>query len=483
MTKAKSKILTRLITLLFAAVLALGGLWYINRVLVMKRADGILTMQSLYAQPEGTVDVLFVGNSHSGINIDTAALWENSGISSYNLWGGVQPLWNSYHFIVEALKYQTPKVIVLEVTATVSDYEYSEEQNQLKNIAGMKLSKNKLEAVKVSAPEDRRLDLLLGLPLYHSRFDELTKKDFEHFPWSDGIENFKGSYLLYGTGSYPEESAEGVTERGEIMEKELEYLNKIIALCRDEDIPLVLLKTPTVEREDEQKIFNTVADIADDSGLPFINMNLMDDELDIGPSDFSADRHMNGSGARKVARWLGEYLSDNYALSDHRGDEQYQSWEINAHTVNGDYLASITDTADYFTELRQNGVSLLIVKNSPWEDNDAYRNLAGELESVGLHEEMAAEDEKNAFLIADTSAGEHAAAAVDGDAISFDLDGKMLTVSFEYEDVVLDGKKLCWFGADELTLIAYDTVTHKVIDTVTFNSIDDFSLTRADETE
>ncbi|MBQ3210870.1 MAG: hypothetical protein IJB09_05190, partial [Oscillospiraceae bacterium] len=123
----------RSICLLLCIVLAVGGLWYMDRVLKMKRVDGILTMQNFYAQPEGTVDVLFVGNSHSGINVDTATLWTEHGIASYNLWGGVQPLWNSYHFVLEALKYQTPKVIGLEITAAISDYEYSEDQNQIKN--------------------------------------------------------------------------------------------------------------------------------------------------------------------------------------------------------------------------------------------------------------------------------------------------------------------------------------------------------------
>ena len=170
----------RSVCLLLAFLLALGGVWYIDRVLRLKRNDGILTMQNFYRQPEGSVDVLLVGNSHSGINIDTASLWNEYGIAAYNLWGGVQPLWNSYHFIVEALKYQTPKLVVLEVTAAISDYEYSEEQNQIKNTAGMKLSANKLEAVKVSAPKDRWLNLFLGFPLYHGRFDELQLSSLRH---------------------------------------------------------------------------------------------------------------------------------------------------------------------------------------------------------------------------------------------------------------------------------------------------------------
>lgn len=474
------KYLSRIICVLLVIALAIGGLWYVNGVLIMKRSDGILTMQDFYAQPDGTVDVLLVGNSHSGINIDTATLWDSRGIAAYDLWGGVQPLWNSYHYIVEALKYQTPKIIVLEVMASTSDYEYSEEQNQIKNTAGMRLSKNKIEAVRASAPEDRQLNLLLGFPLYHGRFDELTMEDFQHFPWSKGLENFKGSVLRYGTGSYEFESAEGISDTAPVMDKELEYLNKIIDLCREKSVQLMLLKTPSLEREQTQPILNTVAGIAEDNGLAFVNMNLMDDELGITADDWSLDRHMNASGARKVSAWLADHLQSEYDIPDRRGDAAYASWDVNAHNVNNVYLAAVTDSADYFAELRRNGRALLVIKNSPWE-SDAMAALEAELESVGVQSEVYDESANNAILIADTATGENAPAQVEGESMSFTLGGDTLQVNFEYQDVYLSDKKLTYYGGSEITLIVFDTLTNEVVDTVGFNTLNGCVLTRAEE--
>lgn len=473
------KYLSRIICVLLVIALAVGGLWYVNGVLIMKRSDGILTMQDFYAQPDGTVDVLLVGNSHSGINIDTATLWDSRGIAAYDLWGGVQPLWNSYHYIVEALKYQTPRLIVLEVMASTSDYEYSEEQNQIKNTAGMRLSKNKIEAVRASAPEDRQLNLLLGFPLYHGRFDELTMEDFQHFPWSKGLESFKGSVLRYGTGSYEFESAEGISETAPVMDKELEYLNKIIDLCREKSVPLMLLKTPSLEREQTQPILNTVAGIAEDNGLAFVNMNLMDDELGITADDWSLDRHMNASGARKVSAWLADHLQSEYDIPDRRGDAAYASWDVNAHNVNNVYLAAVTDSADYFAELRRNGRALLVIKNSPWE-SDAMAALEAELESVGVQSEVYDESANNAILIADTATGENAPAQVEGESMSFTLGGDTLQVNFEYQDVYLNDKKLTYYGGSEITLIVFDMLTNEVVDTVGFNTLNGCVLTRAE---
>lgn len=476
------KYLSRIIAVVLTLSLALGGLWYVNRVLVMKRTDGILTMQSLYAQPDDSIDVLLVGNSHSGINIDTATLFDEYGVAAYNLWGGVQPLWNSYYNIVEALKTQRPRLIVLEVMAATSDYEYSEEQNQIKNTAGMRLSKNKLEAVAASAPEDRRLNLLLGFPLYHGRFDELTAEDFRHFPWSEGLEDFKGSSLRYGVGQYDHVRVDDVTETAPIMDKELDYLTRIIELCKGEGIPLLLLKTPSVERTATQPYLNSVAALAEENDLDFINMNLMDDELGITVDDWSLDAHLNADGARKISRWLGEYFTE-LGIPDRRGDAAYQSWDVNSHRVNNEYLTAITDTADYIAELGRTGRALLVIKNSPWEDSAEYQALTAALSAVGVPVEMLAESANDAVLVNDTAHSDAgvADASIEGESISFTLDGEALTVNFEYQDVILGGKKLTWFGADELTLIVYDTLTHETVDIVTFNTLTACELNRAEE--
>ena len=266
------------------------------------------------------------------------------------------------------------------------------------------------------------------------------------------------------------------------MDKELEYLNKIITLCRERGIPLMLLKTPALERRDAQPIYNTVSDIASINGLDFVNMNLMDDETGVTAADWSLDRHMNGSGARKVAHWLGAFLQSEYGIADHRGDARYASWDINAHTVNDDYLAAITDNADYFAELRRGGRAALVIKQSPWTENDAYSTLAAELESVGFTGMKSAKD-NDAFLVSDTASGADVPASASGDVVAFTLDGEKLTVSFEYQDAVLGGKRLSWFGSSEMTLIVYDTTTHELVDVVTFSSLNGYKLRRAESSD
>lgn len=316
------------LAVLLAVCLTLMGLWYGNRVLVTKLEHGVIPMQNFYEQPEDSIDVLLMGSSHVGLNLDTGILWENYGISSYALWGSEQPLWNTYYWLEEVLKTQSPKVVVLDVYATVFGFEYSGDVMQIANISGMRTSLTKWKAIKVTAPKERWLNLLLGYPIFHGFYDELTEDDFSHFPWTEGLAEDKGTRYLTGSGEFEVEDPSEITEIAPIEEKNVEYLKKIIALCAEEQIPLLLVKTNTTGASILQPTMNTVAEIATDYGVEFLNFNLLTEEIGLDAEDYATDGgHLNSSGARKNSDYLGKILVERYGVEDHRGDAMYDSWE------------------------------------------------------------------------------------------------------------------------------------------------------------
>ena len=307
---------------------------WINDTLIIKRTDGITTAKGLYAQPRNTVDVLVLGSSHAGMNLDAAYMYTEYGIASYVMWGSVQPFWNSYFFLEEALKYQTPQVIVLEVYAATFGFEYSDDARQITNVCGLRFSKNKWEAIQASAPKENRKNLLLGLPLWHSRYTELDKTDFSYYCGSSAARIEKGTSFRYGTQVECQLVDVGrITECAPLHEKEETYLRKIIERCKQADIPLVLLKTTTVNRQAQQPYYNTVAQIAAEQEIPFLNYNLMDAEVGITADDIWEGEHMNTNGARKSSGYLASYLQSHYGLPDRRGDKRYRSWQEFAETA------------------------------------------------------------------------------------------------------------------------------------------------------
>lgn len=465
------KIFKRVLALLLILCLTVGSVYMLDRVLMIKRYDGVQPMQSLYAQEPDTVDVLFMGNSHIGVHIDTATLWQEYGISAFALWGGVQPMWNTYYSLVEALKTQSPKAVVLEIGGLSYGDEYSDEATQLKNIAGMKISMNKWEAVKTTAPKDRWASLMLGLPLYHQRYSELTEQDFEYFPWSGELINNKGSYALYGHGNFDIADPASVTEVAEISDKAMEYFQRIIDLCKEQGIELLLVKTPTVDIAKYQPYCNAVERIAEEQGLSFYNMNTMAEETGIEGEDFYYDTHLNLSGARKVSRTLAEILENTVTLEDHRGDSAYSSWDVNAESINDNYLLSITQAEDYINELCLGGRAVLIIKNGTWEKREPYLSFADELSALGISEEELMTEGSGAWLIDN--------GACSGIGTEFVIDGKSYAVDFDSLNGVTENGSIVYSFSDlGITLLVYDHECGKVLDIADFQHTKYFELSR-----
>ena len=59
------------------------------------------------------------------------------------------------------------------------------------------------------------------------------------------------------------------------------------------------------------------------------------------------------------------------------------------------------------------------------------------------------------------------------------LDDKLLTVNFEYQDVVFNGKQLIWFGSSDFIVVVYDSLTDTVVDTAVFTLANGYGLKRA----
>lgn len=306
MSRKKIKYIIYILCTLMAAGLILS---VVNRILLVKREDGITETIQFYAQDKNTIDLLVVGSSHAGMNLDAGTFWNERGISSFMLWGSIQPFWNSYYMLKEALKTQQPKVVMLEVFAASFFYDYSDDERKIVNTAGMKPSLNKVQAVMASTPKSKWLGLLFGYPGYHDRYKELGEKDFIYFPWSE-----------------------------ELHPKSEKYLRKIIEYCQKNNVELVLFATPLANRRDMQPYFNRVAEIADEYGVRFYNLNVMDEQTGYtGDCMWNDGQHLNMKGAHLISSWLAHEMDELYDLPDHRGDEKYESWQINYEEQSREY--------------------------------------------------------------------------------------------------------------------------------------------------
>lgn len=326
------KSIIRITSFIVILVLCLG---YLNSVFKFKYGDGIYDVTKFYKLEKNTVDVLILGSSHAFEDFNTGTLWDEYGLSSFILAGSIQPMWNTYYYLKEALKTQTPELIVLEGYCTVLSSEFSDDSRIIKNNYGLKWSADKVRSLQVSSPRERWKDFFLEYSQYHMRYKELSRGDFLKNQGNPLYENWKGFGCNMNTIPLESIDVSQVEEREELFEKTEKYYRATIELALEKEIPIVVIVSPYARiKEEEQKKYNTASDIAGEYGVPFFNYNSKNDETGIDwAADAGDDEHLNYRGNQKFSKYIGKFLIENYDLTDHRGDPRYISWDKDAQFI------------------------------------------------------------------------------------------------------------------------------------------------------
>lgn len=361
---------------------------YVQELLRDKWAEGeynvSVKVKGFYAEEENTLDVIFIGSSQMYADMAPAVLFSEYGITSYDFCANEQPLWISYYYIKEALKHQNPKVIVLDVfTAYGGDYE--EEGVTHINLDDLPLSFNKLAAIHDSVPVGMRYSYYFPLAKYHNTWTDFYegKAELAFYHAKDPYKGYSPFVFAADYGEGAKAEVVNQTEKAPIPDKARAWLLKIIELCRQEEVPLVLVKTPNGNAE-RQKLYNSVAELAEETETPFLNMNVLLD----------GQAHINVLQAEKVSIMMGKYLTAHYEFEDKRENPDFASWAENAELFYRQkakcLLIGAMDFSDYISLLEDdNYVVCISAKNSgkqPFSEEDiAFMNETLDLK-CGLDE-------------------------------------------------------------------------------------------------
>jgi len=303
----------------------------------------------IYDLPKDSIDVLLLGSSHMNTAISPLDLWHEYGITAFNAAIGDQTLPATYFELRELLKVQRPKVIVLEAF-------YIHKPNMMTSSGEERLhwlvdnvpaSPGISEAIQTLIQKDDKTEYYLNFYTFHNRWQELTKEDFQPVE----SYNLGADIDLYAEHTALE--APEIIRQDEIMEPPSlpqEYLHKIIALCRDENIPLVLMASPFSASADMQAQLNFVNQVADEEDIPYLNFLYLLNDVNF---DFTQDMaewsHMNYFGVQKVTSYLGRYLQENYHLPDGRNSEEISAFWNEQYDIFEKVLCNqLLKTADSF---------------------------------------------------------------------------------------------------------------------------------------
>jgi len=344
----------KVLTFCGVTVFVLASLYLLQKLLVPKYMTGIVegAMIAEYYDEEHDHDVVFIGDCEVYENFTPALLWEEYGINSYIRGSAQQLIWQSYYLMEETLKYETPDVIIFNILSMKYNVPQNEAYNRM-TLDGMKWSASKVNSVKASMMEEEQfLDYVFPILRYHTRITELNSDDFKYLFHKDKV-TFNGYYMRVD-----EKPAVNVP-KGRPMadytfgETAYEYLDKMTALCKEKGVQLILVKAPSLYPYwyDEWEV--QVEEYAKENDLVYINFLELIEEcnLDFATDTYDGGLHLNLSGAEKITKWLGEYLSKEIGLKNRKGETALETvWEQKL----ADYNAEIDRQTKEWQE-KQNG--------------------------------------------------------------------------------------------------------------------------------
>ena len=106
------------------------------------------------------------------------------------------------------------------------------------------------------------------------------------------------------------------------------YLNKIVELCAENNVELILMKAPTLHPHWYEEWDEKMVTYADKHDIRYYNFIDAIDEigLDFTQDTSDAGIHLNVYGAEKFADYLGNLLKTELELTDYRQNEKISQW-------------------------------------------------------------------------------------------------------------------------------------------------------------
>lgn len=361
-----------------------------------------LIVQGYYEEPEGTIDVLFLGASTVRNGMSPVEMYKEYGFTGYSRATSIQAPVISYNLLLETMEKQNLKAVVIDATtlAQVTNNTAEMEGKYHEAIDYMPMSKYKWNIIsEITKNEEYTLaDFLMPLYRYHDRWSELTEQDFTYRNWRNDYP-YKGQYPILKITNYKfptDYMKEGVSQDSEfqVTNEAIYYFDKMVEICNSNNIELVLVKTPVGSWDCEKH--DMIAKYAEMSNVKFIDFNMPELQKEIGfnaSRDFCDDgRHPNITGAKKMSSYVGAYLNKTCEFEDKRNKEEYKAWdescELYERLLYDRTILEETNLFEYFDKINNPGYTVVIATKgdtSKYFTNEVKSAFAG----LGLEIDVA----------------------------------------------------------------------------------------------
>ncbi|MCI8453854.1 MAG: SGNH/GDSL hydrolase family protein [Lachnospiraceae bacterium] len=258
--------------------------------------------------------VLFFGTSQGANDLNPVTVWDTAGIMSYNFCAAGQYIGTTYYVMQDVLNRQSPKAVVLDFESLTRPDDFLTISNKLSSlpmIADPRLRFEMYRDVIHDSPA-----WFLPFFRYHNRWKEITRNDarreYDVMGCMGRTEVQAETGLFAGFEQEPKAIA--------VREREMQYLEQILALCKEKGCGLFLVNLPAYDTEEAGGQNRWIREWAAGQGIPYCDANTPEayEAMGLLAADFADGHHLNIRGQEKVSAFLGQWLSDEAGLADMR---------------------------------------------------------------------------------------------------------------------------------------------------------------------
>lgn len=289
--------------------------------------DEIKAIKTFHALPENTVEVIAYGSSHAWKGLETMEMYREYGIGAYNYGCNWQHINTTSLFIHDSLRTQSPKVLLIEtfrVSTLLEDTDIVGEVFYTREIPNSEAKEVYLEQC-FEGESGRYLSYHVPLFAFHENWSELKPESFMKNCASEDYLSTMGFDESDEVVPIQLENLEVPEQKG-ISDEAEAVLDGIVEICKEKGIEIIFY---TVPYEGSYKYSEKIKEYATENDCVYINFFEKVEEIGLDcNTDFQDKGHLNTSGARKIANYLGRYIAENYDVADMRTVEG-NIWEKN----------------------------------------------------------------------------------------------------------------------------------------------------------
>lgn len=347
-------------TILFM-IFMLGITIMLNHLTLNRRSEGCIQLADFYSLEKNQPDVLCIGSSHVYYGFNTCLMYDDYGIASFLLASPGQPVWISYGLLEEALKTQSPKLVVFDI-GTLFQKGDDFGSSSWETLISMRPSLTKWNILKAVNRDGDFLDMaraFFSFPYYHERVLSLTEEDYRNINRTR-YHGYRPEFTSISENELAkwEGKAKPVSEKVlPVSERTEEYLRKMMDLCREKEIALLFVNSPFANQtEEKRETGNYVRNLAGEYDIPVLEGNDLTDEMQIVfEEDLLDASHLNYYGSVKYTDYLAKWIKENYSIPDRREDERYWEWEKASeqfwHLEMKERILKETDTREEYLQI------------------------------------------------------------------------------------------------------------------------------------